>query len=248
MKVFSVSACATVLFCGVVQAQNYATVDQPAGGVSTSISTGERVIHPAPILIQPAPILVQPATSVEVQAVQSVPVYEAYEPIEFDANAYQIATEPAPAPILLPDPVLYDGSVANVPTYTLPVDIIPQNEDFSRPLGAPETFAVIQDQAATGEVGFQAETETSRLLLALEDTHAERLAELNVRNLAQRTALLDQFEKDAADPAKVIGLAARMRKALSELEIAQNAMLEVEEAQFMAAKLKVLDAAPLRTE
>jgi len=199
MRVLVYSVAIAAVWSGPLAAQSYATYDQP-GGATTSISSSERIELTYPS----APL---PASVVEGDEVQSVPVYESYEPLEFDAGAYQLATEPAP---LLP------------------------------PDAQPETVSA--------EIGFQSESETSRLLRALEDTHAKRVAELKVRNLAQRKAMLDQFEKDAADPAKVIGLAGRMRTALAELDSAQKALLEAEDAQYMAAMLKVLDAAPSRVE
>lgn len=220
-------------------AQNYATVDQSGGISSQSISQTKRVERTFNVTPLAPNVVVLPQGD-------QAPVYEPFEPIEFDVTGYQVATEPMPA--LLPPPVLHDGLVENVPVFTAPIDVTPQSDDHSRPLGSPETFASTGDIAPLGEVGFQSETETSRLLLALEDKHTARLAELKVRHLAQRKAMLDQFEKDAADPAKVIGLAARMRTSLAELEVAQKAMLQVEETQFMAATLKVLDAAPSRAE
>ena len=237
MRAFLVSAGIAMACTSPAAAQSYATYDQPSGA-TTSISSGERITFSYPA----APL---PASVVEVDEVQSVPIYESYEPLEFDASAYELATEPLLAP--LTNPVILDDVSLTAPIQA-PIDVTPRAEDYSLPLGASETFAPTEQNAPLGELGFQSETETSRLLLALEDTHAKRVADLKARNLTQRKTMLDQFEKDAADPSKVIGLAARMRTALAELDAAHKALLSVEEQQFMAATLKVLDAAPSRAE
>jgi len=177
---------------------------------------------------------------------QSAPVYEAYQPDVFDAGAYDAATHPTAVlqavPILPAQPIsvgpVYDGA-ANDPVI---------GDDFSRSLGAPETFAVERDSAASGEIGFAQESETSRLLIALEETYATRVSALKVNHLAQRRGMLDAFERQASDPNQVIGLAERMRTALAELEAVQKASLAEEERLYIAATLKVLDAAPSRVE
>ena len=184
----------------------------------------------------------------------SVPVYDAYEPTAFDDRAYQAATQPVPlAPNyetvqpLAPAPVLE----AQPPTSGVIYHPAPNDpalgDNLSLPLGAPETFAV-PEIGQGGEIRFAGETETSRLLLALEETYATRVSEMKVKHLAQRRAMLDAFETEASDPNKVIGLAGRMRAGLAELEAAQAAALAVEEQQYTAAMLSVLDRAPSRVE
>lgn len=154
---------------------------------------------------------------------------------------YETVQPSAPAPVFEAQPVaqgtIYQSS-PNDPSL---------GDNLSLPLGAPETFAS-PEPAPRGELGFAQETETSRLLIALEKTYATRVSEMKVKHLAQRRAMLDAFEREAADPTKVIGLAGRMRAGLAELEAAQAAALAVEEQQYTAAMLSVLDKAPLRAE
>jgi len=197
--------------------------------------------------------------------------YQAFEPNTFNAEGYQAATQPLPqAP--LAQPPLVAGEVvyetmpyAGSPEVAQPLPFAPAQpvtggvvyegapndpslgDNLSRPLGAPETFAAQQSEPR-GELGFSQETETSRLLLALEKTYASRVSEMKVKHLAQRRAMLDAFEREAADPDKVLGLAGRMRTGLAELEAVQKASLAEEERQYMAAMLSVLDTAPSRVE
>jgi len=203
---------------------------------------------------------------------EPAPVYQAYEPATFNAEAYESAPRSLTAVPLagevIYEPLPYDAgsSVPHQTVQPLPLPLV-QNiqpsgdvnvyhsgpndpllgDNLSQPLGAPETFASPKNETF-GAIGFSEETETSRLLLALEETYATRVAELKVQHLAQRRAMLGAFEKEAADPNKVIGLAGRMRSGLAELEAAQDAVLAEEERQYTAALLSVLDRAPLRVE
>jgi len=221
--------------------QSFATFDQPSG--STASGT-------------PAPAVTSQGIPLE-----TVPVYKAYEPEAFDSQAYQSATDAEVTVSSVPvftgqpetelAPVVPAVPVEKPSLSPVPSSLTTQETDFSRALGAPETFAS-EEPAVVGqpnpELGFQSETETSRLLLALEETYATRVSQLKTAHLAQRRSLLDQFEQDAADSTKVIGLAGRMKTALAELETAQKASLQLEEKQYFAAMLKVLDAAPSRVE
>jgi len=167
---------------------------------------------------------------------EPAPVYQAYEPATFNAEAYESAPRSLTAVPLagevIYEPLPYDAgsSVPHQTVQLLPLPLV-QNvqpsgdvnvyhsgpndpllgDNLSQPLGAPETFAKVQ-------------------------------------HLAQRRAMLGAFEKEAADPNKVIGLAGRMRSGLAELEAAQDAVLAEEERQYTAALLSVLDRAPLRVE
>lgn len=217
---------------GPAAAQNFVTSEQPTG-MTTSISTSERVQRVYSVVPQPA------STS-EIEPVYTAPVYDAYEPVAFDAEGYDAAIEPMAGPAV-PEPLPVERA------YGEPVDVTPQ-DDLSQPLGSPQSFASIEPQASTGVIGFAPETETSRLLLALDDTYAARRAALKAKHLEQRKAMLDKFEADAADPQKVIGLAARMRAAIAELDAAHEALLAVEQNQYNAAVLTVLDSAPSRVE
>ena len=231
------TVCAALLVtANTASAQTFATSEQP-GGVSTSISTGQRV--------ERAYSAVQPAKSSELEQVYSVPTYQAYDASEYDASAYSAATQPIQP---LPAAPAEAGRAYGEPVDVTPTDTVSIGDDLSQPLGSPQTFASASPQAGEAEIGFAQETETSRLLLALEDTFAKRTAELKVKHLAQRKALLDAFEKDAANPEKVIGLAKRMRTALGELDAVHKAALQVEQSQYSAAMLSVLDRAPSRAE
>lgn len=250
MRSISVITAAIIAVGGAAQAQNYATYDEPTpNGFSTSISSGERVQRSYSVIPEAA------STS-QIEPSYDAPVYEAYEPAAFDETAYKTATEPLPLtdaiipadplPVYVPLPAIPVQPETGTQAVSVPEPAALDN-DFSQPLGSPQTFARAEPVTLDGDVGFAAETETSRLLLALEDTYAKRVAALKAKNLERRKALLDGFEKDAADPEKVIGLAARMRAALSEADAAHQAMLDVEESQYTAAMLQVLDAAPART-
>jgi len=232
MRIIVTVAAFALASTGAVSAQTYATHDQPTG-TPNSTSAPQRVEQ----TFVPAP---QAASINQVETVRSVPVYQAYEPATFDSQAYQSATDSPP--IVTSVPVFVEQPSA------APVPFAVQSEDLSKPLGSPETFASIEPEAPSAELGFQSETETSRLLLALEETYATRVSILKAEHLGQRKAMLDQFEKDAADSSKVIGLAERMKNSLAELEKAQKAALRIEEKQYTSATLKVLDAAPSRVE
>ena len=128
--------------------------------------------------------------------VQSVPIYKAYNPQAFDSGAYEAGTQPfQPAPVLDVQPIVGDvyeaiphGAGAHEIAQPLPfapaLEVQPivdgavyegapndpqLGDDLSLSLGAPETFAAPQNQDS-GDAGFRQETETSRLLLALEKT------------------------------------------------------------------------------
>ena len=249
IRVIQIAMMIAVANGGTVFAQNFATYDQPSG-VSQSESTSQG----AGVSGLPS---IQPQSVGQIESVDSAPVYSAYDQTNFDASGYQSVTDtgtifenpentaPPPVPVAL-ETIPFQPATPEPPA---PVELgTPQETDLSQPLGAPETFAVIDPNAPQAELGFQSETETSRLLLALQDTYEKRVSELKAKHLEQRSALLDALEKEAADPSKVIGLAERMRNSLAELEATQKAALQVEERQYTEATLKVLDAAPSRAE
>ena len=249
MKSVLMTTVLAVCWAGAAHAQSYATYGEP-GGVTTSISSAERVQRTYSVVPEPA-------SSSAFEPAYSAPIYEAYEPTAFDESAYKTATEPSPfngsysasgpVPVAIPTPTFPLQQQQVIRAYGEPVDVTPF-DDFSQPLGSPQTFARVESQPSVDDAGFAQETETSRLLLALEDTYARRVADLKSKHLAVRRSLLEGFEKDAADPKKVIGLAERMRNALAEADAAQNALLKIEESQFNAATLQVLDASPTRTQ
>lgn len=186
-----------------------------------------------------------------VERVYSAPSYQPYDAGTFDEGAYKTATEPMPMAVpqvapLQAVPEIVDGGGR---PYGQPVDVTPTDsgETYRQPVAyssAPSLSAPIGD----ADLEFREESETSRLLLALDDTFAERQKTLAAQKLTQRKALLDQFEQDAADPSKVIGLAERMRAAMAELDAAHEAKLALERQQYNAAVLTVLDRAPSRVE
>lgn len=108
------------------------------------------------------------------------------------------------------------------------------------PAGAPEPAP-----AATGDAPFLAESDTSRALLAMEEEHAANLRQLDARKAATRRKLLAEFEAEAADPAKVVGLAGRLKAAMAELEAFHRRAVEAEEKRHMEAQLAVLAADPV---
>jgi len=223
MRVIAISTLAGLTLVGAASAQTYATSEQPY--------------------------------------VTAAPVYEAYEPTTYDAGAYEAATQAAPtlgvqpvdagtsrdAQPLHPMPAREAQPVTGWVFYPSTPNDPALGDNLSLTLGAPETFATPQNDA-TAELGFAEETETSRLLLRLEETYEARVSEMKAKHLAQRRAMLNAFEQEASDPSKVIGLAGRMRAGLAELEAAQKASLAEEERQYMAAMLAVLDSAPSRVE
>ncbi len=249
IRVIQIATIIALTNSGAVFAQNFATYEQPSG-VSSSESTSQGAgVSGLPDI--------QPEGVGQIESVESVPAYSAYDQTNFDASGYESVTDtgtvyespqstaPPPVPVAL-ETIPFQPATPEPPA---PVELgTTQETDLSQPLGAPETFAVIDPNAPQAELGFHSETETSRLLLALQDTYEKRVSELKAQHLEQRSALLDELEKEAADPSKVIGLAERMRNALAELEATQKAMLQVEERQYTEATLKVLDAAPSRTQ
>lgn len=249
IRVIQIAMIIALANSGAVFAQNFATYEQPGGASpSESISQGAGISDFSYNQLQNVD---------HIEAVDSVPVYSAYDQTNFDASAYESVTDtgtvyespqntaPPPVPVAL-ETIPFQPAISEPPA---PVGLgATVATDLSQPLGAPETFAVIDPNAPQANVDFQSETEISRLLLALQDTYEKRVSELKTKHLEERSALLDELEKEAADPSKVIGLAERMRNALAELEATQKAMLQVEERQFTEATLKVLDAAPSRTQ
>jgi hypothetical protein len=200
-----------------------------------------------------------------------VPVYEAYEPTGYDDSGYRAATQAAPAPLA----PAYTAPVHETSAYptaievpATPLDLAPslqylptapiqQPQPLARPYGQPvdvtPTGPVLTPPPAVvssdpGDIGFRAETDTSRQLLALDDAHAARLSEMERAHRDRRRALLDRFAKDAEDPAKVIGLADRMRAALKALDETHEAMIAGEGASHRRATLRILDAAPSRIQ
>lgn len=238
-----------------VQAQNFVTSDQPQGGVAMGQPLEvEHIYAPAP-----APVPLAPA-----QPVYSVPVYEAYEPTGYNDSGYRAATQAAPQPL---------GPVYAAPTYetsayptaidvpAAPLDLAPspqyvptapieQPRTLARPYGQPVDVTPPQATVSVdpADIGFRAETDTSRQLLALDDAHAARLSGMERAHRERRRALLDRFAKDAEDPAKVIGLADRMRAALKAVDEAHDAMVAEQEASHRRATLRILDAAPSRIQ
>lgn len=245
MRVIQIAMMIAVTNGGTVFAQNFATYEQPSG-----VSSSETALQGAGTSGSSNNQFENFGQS---DITGSVPVYSAYDQTDFDAKGYEAVTDtgvifanpvntsPSPVPAAV-ETIPFQSATPEPPA---PLELgVTLETDLSQPLGAPETFAVIEPNASQSEVGFQSEAETSRLLLALQDTYEKRVSELKAKHLEQRSALLDELEKEAADPTKVIGLAQRMRNALAELESAQKEMLQAEEKQFTAATLKVLDASP----
>ncbi len=226
------------MYPGAAFAQSFATYEQPGGLRSPYTPSPD-----SPFAIQPASSYDAPLDSFG--GVYSVPVYDAYEQGAFDVETYRSALGDATAP-LPSEPVLYQeipaSAVADVEAIgTANISV----HDTPLPVGygaAPVEPPFFEDN------GFQTESETSRILFKLEETHRTRVSALKRKHLEQRRFMLDQFEKDAADPAKVIGLAGRMRTALSELDASQQTLLELEEQKYTEAMLSVLDASPSRLE
>ncbi len=244
-------------------AQTFATHDEPQG--VAPIAIGERVERSyLPVTEQgPAPMPEQ---------AYSVPVYDSYEPTAFDDSGYRAARETA-SPALVPvyqapvyDPVTYPAAI---PTPAQPLDFAPPlqylptapvesvAEPSARPYGQPVdvtprgpvlTPPPASVSAGLGDIGFKSETETSRQLLALDDAHAARLSAMEQAHLQRRRALLDSFAQEADDPAKVIGLADRMRAGVDALDAAHRAMIAEEEANHRRATLRILDASPSRIQ
>lgn len=167
------------------------------------------------------------------------PAYPTYEP---PALANDGAYAPAPAPIALPSspPVpVFQRDTGERP-YGVPVDVTPTD-------GMPDYAATAPQDVGPGP-GFRRESETSRRLHAVEERHEARLAALKADHLRERRALIAAFERDASDPAKVVGLAERMKSAIRELEAAHRVRLDLAEQEKIAASLAILDSAPSRVE
>ena len=234
MRIGAISTVIALALIGAASAQTYATSEQPYG---TAVPAYE-AYEPTTFDAGAYEAATQPAPPLEVQAVDGGVVYE---PLPYNAGTYQAAQPVQPAPVLGVQPIIGGAVYPSSPNDPA------LGDNLSLTLGAPETFSNPQNEAG-GELGFAEETETSRLLLALEETYATRVSAMKAKHLTQRRAMLNAFEQEASDPSKVIGLAERMRAGLAELESAQKASLAEEERQYMAAMLAVLDRAPSRVE
>lgn len=189
--------------------------------------------QPLSIIPQPAPSYAQPVYPA--QQPIPVPVYPAQQPAAPVYPAQQLAPAPVyPAQQSAPAPVHVAPEIQPAPPAAAPVLV------NQRPPAQPA--------APAPDLRFQQESQTSRTLLALEDVYLKRIKELKAEQQARKTALLDQFEKEAADPEKVVGLAERLRSSMAELEENHKKALAEEDRRYNDARLQVLASSPPLTQ
>lgn len=242
MRIGAVSTFLTLVFVGSASAQTYATSEQPyAPSVPVYEAYKPNTFDAGAYEAAAQPETVAPPIEVPLPQAQATVGGLVSVPRSSDAPIFYAPAPLPPTPILQVQPITGQGGFVVAPNDPS------LGDNLSLPLGTPETFAS-SEPAPRGELGFSQESETSRLLIALEKTYATRVSEMKVKHLAQRRAMLDAFEREASDPNKVIGLAGRMRTGLAELEAVQAEALALEEQQYTAAMLSVLDRAPSRAE
>lgn len=198
---------------------------QPAAPAPAPAYTQPQPQPPAPAYVAPVPQPQPPAPRYTAPAPQPAPpAYVApaqHEPAPTYANPRVQQTAPS-----------IEGYT---PAYQMPGPITVRS--------APQSAVPVQN-----DIGFQPESDTSRRLIAMEDQYYATIKKLEAAKAARKAAILDQFEKDAADPAKVVGLAERLRAAMAALEEIHKAALADEERRYNNARLDVLASSPSRVQ
>lgn len=233
------------MLAGTAAAQgNFVTHETPQGGAAPDDGRPSMVFSaPAYAPNAAAP---QPALG---PMLGGQPAYQPHVPPYAPALPQPAPQQPAPgyaapqqqqAPAPAPAQPVYSSSTAETP----PPAYAPSPAPL--PVAVPQPPVTPSPPATPDEIRFREESDTSRRLLALQDAHDAALKALEVKRQQRKAAILDQFEKDAADPAKVVGLAERLRAAMAELEALHQTALAEAERRYTQARLDVLAASPSR--